>query len=801
MAPTPPPPLEGKRRRIAVMTSGGDAPGMNGAVRAVVRMALHQKCDAFAIYEGYDGLVKGGDMIKEMKWEDVRGFLSEGGTLIGTARCKEFMERDGRRKAAKNMIVKGIDALVICGGDGSLTGADKFRGEWPELLNELVQAKELTHEQIQPFKHLNIVGLVGSIDNDLSMTDATIGCYSSLARICEAIDSVDTTATSHQRAFVVETMGRHCGWLTLMAGVATGSDFIFIPEQPAQNGWQEEMLATIRKHRSLGKRKTIVIVAEGVSSAHTSPFFESWLTFYTIDADLNPITPSQIKDILTNEAHLDTRVTTLGHVQRGGQPAAYDRMLSTLQGVEAVKAVLEATPDTPSPVICMIENKIVRRPLLEAVAQTKKVAEAIAQKDFQTAMTLRNAEFAEYFRSYQITTSSDQPELMLPEEKRMRIGIIHVGAPAGGMNAATRAAVAYCLARGHTPIALHNGFPGLIRHHSDEPIGAVREIKWLDAEGWANKGGSEIGTNRGLPSEDLETVAFVFKKYNIQSLFVVGGFEAFTAVSELRKGREHYKAFKIPMVVLPATISNNVPGTEYSIGSDTCLNALIEYCDACRQSASASRRRVFVIETQGGKSGYVATIAGLSIGAFAVYTPEDGINLKMLDRDIDVLRDVFLADKGQSRAGKIILVNEQASKTYSVQIIADMIAEAGKGKFESRHGVPGHFQQGTTPSPMDRIRAVRFAFRSMQHLEQYAGWSRDDIDDEPLTSAVIGIKGAKVLFSPMHDIEKRETDWNRRRPKNEFWMNTKQIVNILSGRPEQLPGAVQPDTLGGRPKQ
>lgn len=116
------------------------------------------------------------------------------------------------------------------------------------------------------------------------------------------------------------------------------------------------------------------------------------------------------------------------------------------------------------------------------------------------------------------------------------------------MNAATRAAVAYCLARGHTPIALHNGFPGLIRHHSDEPLGAVREIKWIDAEGWANKGGSEIGTNRGLPSEDLETVAFVFKKYSIQALFVVGGFEAFTAVSELRRGREHYKAFKIPMV-------------------------------------------------------------------------------------------------------------------------------------------------------------------------------------------------------------------------------------------------------------
>ncbi|KAF2745181.1 6-phosphofructokinase [Sporormia fimetaria CBS 119925] len=772
MAPAdiPPTPLPGKKRRIGVLTSGGDAPGMNGAVRAIVRMAIHYECEAFAIYEGYDGLVKGGDMIRPMAWEDVRGFLSEGGTLIGTARCKEFMERPGRLQAAKNMIAKGIDALIIVGGDGSLTGADIFRAEWPGLLEELVASNELSEQDVQPFKHLNIVGLVGSIDNDLSMTDATIGCYTSLTRICEAVDSVDTTATSHQRAFIIEVMGRHCGWLALMTGVATGADFIFIPENPPPATWKEDMCDVIKKHRAMGKRKTIVIIAEGA-----------------LDQELNKISPNMVKDVLSTEAGLDTRVTTLGHVQRGGTPCSYDRMLSTLQGVDAVRAVLECTPETPSPVICIVENKIVRRPLMEAVAQTKEVATAIKDRDFEKAMRLRDAEFGEYWKAYNITTNIEQEALKLPKEKRMRIGIIHVGAPAGGMNAATRAAVAYCLARGHQPVALHNGFPGIIRHHSDKPVGAVRDIPWVEAETWASKGGSEIGTNRGLPSEDLETVAHVFQKYEIQALFVVGGFEAFTAVSELRKGREYYKAFKIPMVILPATISNNVPGTEYSIGSDTCLNALIQYCDACRQSASASRRRVFVIETQGGKSGYIATVAGLSIGALAVYTPEDGINIKMLDRDIDHLRNVFRRDKGQNRAGKIILVNEQASKVYSVQIIADMIAEAGKGKFESRHGVPGHFQQGTTPSPMDRVRAVRFGVKSVQHLETFAGMSMEEIDDEPMSTAVIGIQGAKVLFSPMEHVERKKTDWPARRPKEEFWMELKDIVDTLSGRPHVNP--------------
>ncbi|RMX91939.1 hypothetical protein D0866_16806, partial [Hortaea werneckii] len=295
------------KKRIAVMTSGGDAPGMNAVVRAVVRQTIASGCVSYAVYEGYQGLVDGGDMIREMAWEDVRGWTSEGGTLIGTARCMAFIERKGRLTAANNMIEKGIDALVICGGDGSLTGADKFRGEWPSLLDELVSTGLRTEEAVKPFRHLNIVGLVGSIDNDLSSTDATIGAYSSLQRICQAIDFIDTTAFSHQRAFVIEVMGRHCGWLALMAGISTGADFIFIPENPPSENWRAEMCSIVRKHREMGKRKTVVVCAEG---AH--------------DRNLNKVSANMVKDLLTTEVGLDTRVTTLGHVQRGGAPTSYD---------------------------------------------------------------------------------------------------------------------------------------------------------------------------------------------------------------------------------------------------------------------------------------------------------------------------------------------------------------------------------------------------------------------------------------------------------------------------------------------
>jgi len=352
------------------------------------------------------------------------------------------------------------------------------------------------------------------------------------------------------------------------------------------------------------------------------------------------------------------------------------------------------------------------------------------------------------------------------------------------MNAATRAVVAYCLSRGHTPVALHNGFPGLCRHHDDKPLSSVREISWLDAENWASKGGSEIGTNRALPSEDMKTTAYCFEKYNIDALFAIGGFEAFTAVSELRKARTQYDAFKIPMVVLPATVSNNVPGTEYSVGSDTCLNALIDYCDAIKQSAAASRRRVFVVETQGGASGYIATIAGLSIGAVAVYTPEEGIHLKMLASDILHLKEQFARDKGQNRSGKIILRNEKASKTYTTEIIADIIREESGGRFDSRFAVPGHVQQGGIPSPMDRVRAVRFGVKSLQHLESFFDKSKEEIAADPKSASVIGIRGAKVVFSDLQMVEEQETDWKDRRPKNEFWMDLSIIVDTLSGRPK-----------------
>ncbi|SCV74134.1 BQ2448_6566 [Microbotryum intermedium] len=838
---------QGRPTRLAILTSGGDCSGMNAAVRAVVKMGISRGCEVYVVREGWEGLVRGneheepnpahsststlnpnptstnaapganpptadrkssrerggfvatygeGELLKEgegeqtlrnrfilrVGWDDVRGFASLGGTLIGTARCAAFRELEGRRKAAFNLVKHGIDALVVCGGDGSLTGADRLRAEWPSHVQTLLKSGQITPEQYEAHQHLNIVGLVGSIDNDMAGTDMTIGeqcgiarrdntdltapvllsgtgATTALHRICEAIDSISSTASSHSRAFVVEVMGRNCGWLALMAAIATGADYMFIPERPpTAEDWQTSMCTVLGRHRAEGKRKTIIIVAEG---AH--------------DCNLKPISPEEIKDVLTQRLGLDTRVTTLGHTQRGGAPAAYDRILATLQGAEAVEAVLASTVDSPSPVIGIQENKIQRQPLMEAVKKTQDVAKAIADKDFARALSLRDPEFEDCLHAFRATTRLNET-YRVPENQRMRIAIIHTGAPAGGMNAATRTAVRYCLCHGHTPIAIYNGFVGLLH-------GNVAELSWLRVDQWSTRGGSELGTNRVLPDIDLAGVAAKLAEYKIDGLLIVGGFEAMVSLEILEKGRKDHAALRIPLIHLPATISNNVPITEWSVGSDTSINVLVEACDSIKQSASASRNRVFVVETQGAGCGYIAMLGALATGANLVYTPENGISLGMLQRDVEFLKKRYSQDVAGKSEGRLIILAEKASKTYTTQVVTNIFGEEGKDSFDARSVALGHTLQGGVPSPRDRTRAIRLTVKCIDFLEKHHNRKLQNLDPDPQDSdaATIVIEGASIRFASLNEMVEA-ADFKNRRGKFQWWTSAKELVETMAGK-------------------
>ncbi|KAI8072540.1 6-phosphofructokinase [Gongronella butleri] len=760
-----------RRRKVCVMTSGGDSSGMNAVVRSVVLYGIARGLDVYAVYEGYQGLVDGGDLIRKMDSRSVRGFLSVGGTSIGTARCKAFRERAGRLLGALHLVQAGVDSLIVCGGDGSLSGANLFRSEWPSLLEELRKEGKITKEQEDAHKYMSIVGLVGSIDNDMSGTDITIGAVTSVHRICEAIDAVNTTALSHSRAFVIEAMGRHCGWLTLAAGMATGADFVFIPERPPpEDDWESAMCTVVKRHRELGKRKTIIVVAEGA-----------------LDKNLNAIKVDHIKDILTDRLGLDTRVTILGHTQRGGSPCAYDRILATTQAVAAVDAVLASTPETPSPLIGINDNKITIQPLVASVEQTQEVAKAIESRNFEKAISLRDNQFLDELRVFDATTILDDKSISLPKHQQLRIALLHVGAPAGGMNAATRAAVRFAINRGHEIFAVTNGFRGLAR-------GSFLELSWMDVDGWIANGGSQLGTNRAVPGKDVDMgmIAYQLQQKRIQALILVGGFEAFSAVLALEKARNEYPSLCIPVSLIPATVSNNVPGTEFSLGCDTSLNAIVDSCDAIMQSAQSSRRRVFVVECQGGRSGYLAVHGGIAVGACAVYIPEEGIHLPRLQGDVHFLKGLYETDDPEKSEGRIILRTEGVSNTYTTEVISKILEDEGGARFDSRTAVLGHIQQGGAPSPLDRIRGTRLAVHAIEFSELFTKDALDKANDAGLptpveltkvaaSAAVIGIAGTGVNYTPIQDLIST-TDFKNRKPITSSWSDDRKLIDILSGR-------------------
>jgi 6-phosphofructokinase 1 len=731
-------------KRIAVLTSGGDAQGMNAAVRAVVRTALDKGAEIYSIYEGYQGLVEGGTRLRKMDWDSVGGILQQGGTIIGTARCEEFRTREGRRTAALNLVQLGIDGLIVIGGDGSLTGADLFRREWPELLAELIQNGSLDTETAAKHPNLVIVGIVGSIDNDFSGTEMTIGADSALHRITDAVDAITSTAASHQRTFIVKVMGRNCGYLALFGALATGADWVLIPEAPPDvDNWQDVMVERLKAGTRAGRRDHIVIMAEGAQDRYG-----------------NYIGSSDVQRVLEQGLGEEVRTTVLGHVQRGGRPSAYDRNLSTLLGYEAVTAILEAKPEEEAIVVGTKANRIIRLPLMESVQRTRQVAEAIKAQDYERAMSLRSSSFNDAFRTLK-TMVRALPHPPASDQKRFRIAIMNAGAPAPGMNTAGRAAVRLGLDQGHIMLGVSNGFEGLAD-------GEVREMEWTSVSGWASQGGSVLGTSRKVPKgKDMYAIARTIENHRIEALLVVGGWNAYEGVYAMINERGNFPAFNIPIVCLPASINNNLPGSEFSIGADTALNNIVEAVDKIKQSAVATRR-CFVVEVMGHWCGYLALMGALSTGAERFYLPEEGITLAQLQTDVNTLKRGFNLGK---KLG-LVIRNEYANPIYTTGFICSLFEEEGQDVFDVRPAILGHLQQGGDPSPFDRIQATRLARLCLEHIIQQC-------TEADTSGSFIGLQNGKIIFNDMRDFD-RMADLRYQRPREEWWLKLRPIANLMA---------------------
>ncbi len=307
---------------IGIMTSGGDAPGMNAAIRAVVRTASANDIDTIGIMNGYEGLMNG--EFKPLGPRDVGGILQRGGTILMTSRSRRFMEPTGQRQAIRKMNEARMDALVVIGGEGSMNGA-----------------YALSQQGIK------VIGLPGSIDNDIWGTNIAIGTDTAMNTIMDAVDKLRDTASSHQRAFLIETMGRNSGYLAVMAGIVCGAELVLVPEVPAS---VDEVAKAVEDAYKRGKTHAIIINAEG-SNVRTTDLAEA---------------------IDKMDVGFKTRMTILGHIQRGGSPTAYDRLIASRMGVKAVEALME---DTHGVMTGIRGRGVVYTPLVDVISNKRKVNE------------------------------------------------------------------------------------------------------------------------------------------------------------------------------------------------------------------------------------------------------------------------------------------------------------------------------------------------------------------------------------------------------------------------------------------
>jgi 6-phosphofructokinase 1 len=332
------------------------------------------------------------------------------------------------------------------------------------------------------------------------------------------------------------------------------------------------------------------------------------------------------------------------------------------------------------------------------------------------------------------------------------------------MNTAARAAVRLGISRGHTMLGIHNGFPGL-------RDGDVGELGWSDVESWLAEGGAELGVRRSVPLvEELYRISRSLEDHKIDALLMIGGWNGYQAADLLHRERDRFPTFGLPIVCIPASLDNNLPGSELAIGTDTALNVITEAVDRIKTSGSAAKR-AFVVETMGRYCGYLTLMAAMATGAERVYLHEEGISLEALAADVEWLRQSFASGR------KLFLAirNENANPLYTTDFLARLLEQESHGTYDVRQNILGHMQQGGAPTPFDRLLAVRLVSRALDLIGA-------EFDAGTSNSYAIGLVQSKVSAVGM-DQMMAEMDLRLHRPKDQWWLALRQVLKAVADEP------------------
>lgn len=784
--------------RIGVLTSGGDAPGMNSAVKSIIRTSLKNDIKVFGIYRGFEGLIRGD--IRKLGWNTETQESGQGGTCLLSARSLKFRTREGMKDAARNLFIRKINSLVVIGGDGSMNGALGLRKLFRELCRELIDEGAVAEDHVSEqntcsmgrsrsnlaslsteniddivmswesesseefimngdeLYDLNVVGIPGTIDNDVSGTDFTLGSDSAITRVIEVAEKLNTTMRSHRRIFVLECMGRDCGWITLMAGIACDADYVLIPEDPKDN-WQEDMLKSVKTAYYNHKPNIFIFMCENA-----------------VDIDGSRITMEEVRAVIAAEG-MSARGLTIGHIQRGGITSAKDRVFGAMAGIRAVE-YLASEPREPV-MIAALQDEYPFSNLENVISDNRRIKDLYEQRKYKNVMEMRSTYFREaytvfethrkmlvekYFKEHlhprdedkegnlhasterKLTGSTNLPReiknmLNMEVKKPLRIGVLHDGIRSAGMNAVLNCIVQFALSHGNEVLYFIDGYDGVEQMQA-------READIYEFSRRHSGAGSVIGTSH-CKMVNILKVREKLEELRIDYLIVMGGTRNLEVARHIRN-----------VILIPCCTSNNCPGTERSIGSDTALNTITVATMACKLTSMSVRRTIFVIEISGGNSGYLSIVGGVASGVFEVLYPEE-CTLDNLMRIKKKIRDVF---QRQVKNSVIIFRNQNTFDSIPVESLCKILcSDTG---ISYNFSVLGHLERGIVTSALDRIDARLSALKALEVCAEGVG------------SGVVGIQGTQAVYTSL-DKALRNYDAEKDTVRQPSWLRYADVCNLL----------------------